>query len=58
LFPEYYSDKRVKEILRFIKHNKAILNQHYSLCGFSKIGKILITSLPCWLYMRYRKSKV
>ena len=58
LFPEYYSDKRVKEILRFIKHNKAILNLHYVLCGFSKIGKILITNLPCWLYMRYRKSKV
>ena len=58
LFPEYYSDKRVKEILRFIKHNKAILNQHYALCGFSKIGKILISYLPCWLYIRYRKSKV
>ena len=58
LFPEYYSDKRAKEILRFIKHNKAILNQHYALCGFSKIGKILISYLPCWLYIRYRKSKV
>ena len=58
LFPELYSDKRVKEILRFIKHNKAIIDQHYALCGFSKMGKILITNLPCWLYMRYRKSKV
>ena len=58
LFPEYYSDKRVKEIIRFIKHNKTILNQHYALCGFSKIGTILITLLPCWIYMRYRKIRV
>ena len=58
LFSEYYSDKRVKDILRFIKQNKAILDQHYALCGFSKIGKILISYLPCWLYIRYRKSKV
>ena len=57
-FPEYYSDKRVKEIIRFIKHNKTILNQHYALCGFSKIGTILITLLPCWIYMRYRKIRV
>ena len=58
LFPEYYADPRIKEILRFIKRNKSILNQHYALCGFSKIGKILISYLPCWLYIRYRKSKV
>ena len=58
LFPEYYSDKRVKEIIRFIKRNKTILNQHYALCGFSKIGTILITLLPCWIYMRYRKIRV
>lgn len=58
LFPEYYSDKRIKVILKFIKKNKAILNQHYALCGFSKIGKILITYLPSWLYLTYRKSRV
>ena len=58
LFPEYYADPRIKEVLRFIKCNKSILNQHYTLCGFSKIGKMLITNLPSWLYMRYRKSKV
>lgn len=58
LFPEYYADPRVKEILRFIKRNKSILNQHYALCGFSKIGKMLITYLPSCLYMKYRKSKV
>ena len=58
LFPEYYADPRIKEVLRFIKRNKSILNQHYTLCGFSKIGKMLITNLPSWLYMRYRKSKV
>jgi len=58
LFPKYYADPRIKDILRFIKRNKSILNQHYALCGFSKIGKILITYLPSWLYMKYRKSKV
>lgn len=58
LFPEYYADPRIKEILRFIKRNKSILNQHYVLCGFSKIGKMLITYLPSCLYMKYRKSKV
>lgn len=58
LFPEYYADPRIKEILRFIKRNKSILNQHYALCGFSKIGKMLITYLPSCLYMKYRKSKV
>lgn len=58
LFPEYYSDPRIKNILRFIKQNKTILNQHYTLCGFSKIGKNLIIYLPSRFYMRYRKSKV
>lgn len=58
LFPEYYSDPRIKNILRFIKQNKTILNQHYTLCGFSKIGKNLIIYLPSSFYMRYRKSKV
>ena len=46
LFPEYYSDKRIIEILKYIKQNKRILNKHYSLCGFSKIGKLLISYLP------------
>ena len=58
LFPEYYSDPRIKNILRFIKQNKTILNQHYTLCGFSKIGKNLIIYLPSSFYMRYRKAKV
>lgn len=57
LYPEYHSDKRIKEILQFIRKNKDILNQHYSSCGFSKIGKILILYLPNILYMKYRKSK-
>lgn len=57
-FPKYYSDKRIKGILKFIKSNRFVLNQHYKLCGFSKIGKILISFLPISLYMRYRKSKV
>ena len=56
-FPQYYSDKRIIEIIKFIKHNKHILNQHYSLCGFSRIGKILVTYLPSFIYMNYRRLK-
>lgn len=57
LFPEYYSDKRITHILKFIRHNKHILNKHYGICGFSRIGKLLVSHLPCCLYMRYRRSK-
>jgi glycosyltransferase involved in cell wall biosynthesis len=57
LYPEYHSDKRIKEILQFIKRHKVILNHYYRLCGFSKMGKILISYLPCTLYMKYRKTK-
>ena len=57
LYPEYHSDKRIYEILRFIKKNKKILNQYYRICGFSKTGKFLISYLPCKLYMKYRKLK-
>lgn len=57
LYPEYHSDNRIKEILQFIRKNKVILNKYYSICGFSKIGKSLITSLPYIIYMKYRKAK-
>ena len=58
LFPEYFSDKRIIEIFRFIKKHRAILKKHYGLCGFSKTGMLLISYLPSHLYMRYRKTKV
>ena len=58
LFPEYYSDKRIKKILQFIKLNRNLLHRHYRHCGFSNKGRLLISYLPCCLYMRYRKSKV
>ena len=58
LFPEYYSDKRITDILRFIRSNKSVLKRHYGLCGFSKQGKFLISYLPCNLYMKYRRTKV
>lgn len=57
LFPEYYFDKRITQILRFIRKNKHILNKHYSICGFSKNGKLLILHLPSYFYMRYRRMK-
>lgn len=57
LFPQYYSDRRIRKIHQFIKSNKSLLNQHYAICGFSKIGKILIKNLPINLYMKYRKTR-
>ena len=57
MFPRYYTDKRIKNILLFIKINKKVLNKHYSICGFSRIGKHLISYLPAILYMNYRKLK-
>lgn len=57
-FPKYYSDKRIKDILRFIKGNKRLLRQYYRHCGFSNGGRLLILYLPGYLYMIYRKSKV
>ena len=58
LFPEYYSDKRIINILAFIKKNKAILKRNYQFCGFSKIGRLLIQNLPNFIYMRYRRTKL
>ena len=56
-FPDFYSDKRIKDIFKFIRSNKRILNKYYNICGFSKTGKSLILYLPSRLYMRYRKTK-
>lgn len=57
LFPKYYSDKRIIDVFHFIKKNKNIIKKHYNICGFSKIGMLLIMYLPSYLYMRYRKTK-
>lgn len=58
LFPEYYTDKRILEIIKYIKQNKKVLHKHYKSCGFSRTGKLLISYLPCYYYMKYRQSKV
>lgn len=58
LFPKFYTDKRILEILKYIRRNKDIISQHYNLCGFSKVGRLLLLCLPTKLYMRYRNSKV
>ncbi len=57
LFPQFYSDKRINYILKYIKHCNNILKKHYKECGFSKLGSLLIIYLPNFLYMRYRKLK-
>ena len=57
LYPEFHSDKRIKTILCFIRNNKNILNKFYTICGFSRIGRILILYLPSITYMKYRKFK-
>ena len=57
LFPEYYSDSRITDILEYIRNNKTVLNRHHKLCGFSKIGEMLLLYLPNKSYMRYRGRK-
>ena len=57
LFPELHSDKRIRNIINYIRNNKQILNRHYKQCGFSKKGTFLISFLPSSFYMRYRKTK-
>lgn len=56
--PYFYTDKRIKDLFKFIRNNKRILNKYYNHCGFSKIGKSLILYLPSRLYMRYRRTKI
>ena len=58
LFPDFFNDQRIKDILFFIKRNRRTLFSHYRLCGFSMAGMLLITVLPCNLYMRYRNYKL
>ncbi len=58
MFPEYYSDKRIQNILAFIKLNNHILRRHHHLCGFSKLGILLIVYMPTIIYMYYRKVKI
>ena len=57
LFPELHSDKRIRNIINYIRNNKQILNRHYKQCGFSKKGVFLISFLPSSFYMRYRRTK-
>ncbi len=58
LFPDLYLDQRINSVFQFIRSHKTILKKHYQACGLSKIGMLLISYLPIYLYMRYRKSKV
>ena len=58
LFPEYYTDKRIIDIVKYIKQNKNKLDKFYRVCGFSKFGKLLISYMPTNLYMRYRRLKI
>lgn len=58
LFPEFFTDIRIKTIIKYIRRNKKILNKHYGICGFSKFGILLIYLLPTYIYMKYRNSKV
>ena len=57
LFPQYYRDNRIKDIIHTIKNNKDIIKSHYNLCGFSNWGRLLISYLPTCIYMRYRRTK-
>ena len=58
MFPDFYSDQRIKRILRFVRQNKPLLRKYYRHCGYSHTGMLLISYLPTCLYMRYRRAKV
>lgn len=57
LFPNFYNDLRIKEVMDYIKTHKNVLITHLHLCGFSKYGAFLILHLPIWIYLRYRRHK-
>lgn len=57
LFPEQYGDKRISEVIKYIRKRSRLLVAYHELCGFSKAGCLLIQTLPQTLYLRYRHRR-
>lgn len=57
LFPQYYTDQRVKKIFAYMRSNIDVLNKYHARCGFSKKGVLLLRFMPSWLYLYYRRCQ-
>lgn len=55
LFPDYYTDKRIKKMFTYIRENRDILYKYRARCGFSKQGILLLRFVPSLLYLTYRR---
>lgn len=54
LFPNYYTDRRIKRVFAYIRKNRDILYKYHARCGFSKQGILLLRFVPSLLYLYYR----
>lgn len=57
LFPDYYTDPRMKKVFAYIRENRDILYKYHIQCGFSKQGILILRFLPSLLYLYYRCYK-
>lgn len=57
LFPKLFNDKRVHNVLAYIRKHSDTLKTYHSRLGFSKIGVILLLTLPDYIYLNYRHLK-
>ena len=57
LFPKLFNDNRVHSVLTYIRQHSNTLKKYHSKLGFSKIGMILILTLPDYIYLSYRHLK-
>lgn len=55
--PQIFHDKRVREVVQYIKNHIDILKAHHDRLGFSKYGICLIRFLPITCYLYYRLWK-
>lgn len=55
LFPNYYTDPRIKKVFAYLRGNMNVLKKYYIRCGFSKKGVLLLRFVPSCLYLYYRR---
>lgn len=56
-FPQIYHDKRVRNVISYIRNHSDILIANHKKLGFSKAGAYLIIYLPQVMYLHYRHLK-
>lgn len=57
LFPQLYRDRRVSNVISYIRNHADILLAHHAQLGFSNWGTRAILYVPKTLYLYYRKWK-